>query len=77
MHNPNIGIFRLNNDAETLKKINQALDKYSDIIRNNFFINDSFLVSTSSIIFTLDFILKQDLQTIYNNDLIKLLNNLE
>jgi aminoglycoside 3-N-acetyltransferase len=75
IHNPDISIFRLNNDAETLKKINQALDKHSDIIRNNFFINDSYLVSTSSIIFTLDFILKQDLQTIYNNDLIKLINN--
>jgi aminoglycoside 3-N-acetyltransferase len=74
MHDPNISIFRLNNDADTLKKINQALDEYSDIIRDSFFIKDSYLVTTSSIIFTLDLILKRNSQTIYNIDLIKLLN---
>jgi aminoglycoside 3-N-acetyltransferase len=75
LHDPNVSIFRLNNDTETLKKIHLALDKYSDIIYNSSLNNGSFLVSTSSIISTLDFILKNYSQTIYNKELIKLLNN--
>lgn len=70
-HDEIVSSVRLNNDSRTLKIIDDALTNHGKIKRGSIGQGHGYIVKASQIIQTLDYILKDKNQTIYNMALLK------
>jgi aminoglycoside N3'-acetyltransferase len=70
-HDPDVAAFRLNNDPETLALVDRGLTRYGGIRRSSIGRGQAYLVKATGVFHTLQYLLNENGQTIYNVNLLK------